>query len=322
MVQRLWEEGADMHMANEWPSLPYEDWKDTYATLHLFEQIVGKVKLALTPWTNHAWHAALYLGSRGLTTGPLAYGVRTLEIAFDFIDHELRIQADEGASRALPLHPQPVAGFYRDMLEMLGQLGFPMRINSMPNEIPDAVRFDTDTLHASYDADYVNRCWHAMLHAHRVFTRFRARYLGKCSPVHFFWGSFDLAVTRFSGRRAPPHPAGVPNLPDWVAREAYSHEVSSVGFWPGGAALPEAVFYSYAYPEPAGFALAPLRPEGAYYHPRMREFVLPYDVVRNAPAPDELLMDFCQSTYEAAADGGKWNRAELEFGPDEPVSSR
>src|SRR5690349_9012687 len=188
-----------MHMANEWPSLPYEEWKDTYATLHLFTQIVGKVKLMLMPWTNHSWHVALYLTARGLGTGPIPYGMRTVDIAFDFIDHELRIQTADGETRTLPLHPQPVAGFYRDVLDTLGQLGLPVKIIPMPNEIPDAIPCDQDTIHASYDADYANRCWHAMLHAHRVLSRFRARYLGKCSPVHFFWGSFDLAVTRFSG---------------------------------------------------------------------------------------------------------------------------
>lgn len=307
-----------MHMADEWPSLPYEEWKDTHATLHLYTQIVGKVKLMLMPWTNHSWHVALYLTARGLGTGPVPYGVRTLEIAFDFIDHVLRIQTDDGAVRLLPLHPQPVAGFYRDVLQALDELGLPVKIFPMPNEIPDAIPCDQDTTHASYDADYANRCWHAMLHAQRVLSRFRARFTGKCSPVHFFWGSFDLAVTRFSGRRAPPHPGGVPHLPNWVAREAYSHEVSSVGFWPGGPALPEPVFYSYAYPEPAGFATAAVRPQGAYYHAQLREFVLPYELVRNAQSPDDLLLDFCQSTYEAAADLGKWNRADLEYGPGEP----
>lgn len=311
-----------MHMANEWPSLPYEEWKDTCATLHLFTQIVGKVKLMLMPWTNHSWHAALYLTARGLGTGPMPYGLRTVDIAFDFIDHVLRIQTADGATRTLPLHPQPVAGFYRDVLDTLGQLGLPVKIVPMPNEIPDAIPCDQDTVHASYDADYANRCWHAMLHAHRVLSRFRARYLGKCSPVHFFWGSFDLAVTRFSGRRAPPHPGGVPNLPDWVAREAYSHEVSSVGFWPGGPALPTPVFYSYAYPAPPGFATAPVLPEGAYYHAQLGEFVLPYELVRNAQSPDDMLMDFCQSTYDAAASLGHWNRAELEFAPERRTARR
>jgi hypothetical protein len=311
-----------MHMANEWPSLPYEDWKDTYATLHLYTQIVGKTKLMLMPWTNHSWHAALYLTARGLSTGPIPYGMRTFELAFDFIDHQLRFQTADGATRALPLHPQPVAGFYRDVLETLAQLNLPVKIFPMPNEIPDAIRCDEDTTHASYDADYANRCWHAMLHAHRVLSRFRARYLGKCSPVHFFWGSFDLAVTRFSGRRAPPHPGGVPNLPDWVAREAYSHEVSSVGFWPGGPGLPAPVFYSYAYPEPPGFSTAAILPEGAYYHDQLREFVLPYELVRNAQSPDDMLMDFCQSTYEAAANLARWDRGELEYAAQEPLPPR
>jgi hypothetical protein len=304
--------------SNAWPPLPYDEWKDTYATLHLWTQIVGKIKLALMPWTNHSWHAALYLNVRGLSTGPMPYGVRTVQIVFDFIGHQLRIGTADGALRVLPLRAQPVADFYQEVLGTLGQLSLPVSIRPMPNEIADAVPCDQDRLHASYDGDAANRCWSAMLQSARVLQRFRARYTGKCSPVHFFWGSFDLAVTRFSGRRAPPHPGGVPNLPDWVAREAYSQEVSSCGFWPGGDALPEPVFYAYAYPEPDGFASSAVQPAAAYYHPQLHEFVLPYEAVRLAHSPDDLLMEFCQSTYEAAAMLGAWNRAELEYAPGEP----
>jgi hypothetical protein len=300
------------NIANAWPPLPYEDWKDTYATLHLWLQVVGKVKLALSPWTNHSWHVALYLSARGLTTGPIPYGERTLQIDVDFIGHELRIATADGALRVLPLRAQPVADFYNELLGTLAQLALPVTIHPMPNEIPDAIPCDQDRLHASYDGEAARRCWSAMLQAARVLQRFRAGFTGKASPVHFFWGSFDLAVTRFSGRRAPPHPGGVPNLPDWVAREAYSHEVSSCGFWPGGPALPEPVFYAYAYPEPPGFASSPVRAAGAYYHPQLREFVLPYEAVRQADAPDELLMAFCQASYEAAANAANWDRAELE----------
>ncbi len=298
---------------DEWPALPYERWKDTYATLHLWTQVVGKVKLALMPWTNHSWHTALYLTARGLTTGPLPYGARTLQIDFDFSEHRITVVTAEGALRVLPLEAQSVAGFYRKLMRTLDELALPVSIHPMPNEIPDAIRCDLDEAHCSYDAEAANRCWTAMLQAQRVFQRFRSGYIGKCSPVHFFWGSFDVAVTRFSGRHAPPHPGGVPNLPDWVAREAYSHEVSSVGFWPGGPALPEPVFYSYAYPEPPGFSKVGVRPAAAYYHPDLREFVLPYEAVRRAHSPDDELMAFCQSSYDAAADLGGWNRAELEY---------
>jgi hypothetical protein len=303
--------------SSAWPPLPYAEWKDTYATLHRWTQVVGKVKLGLMPWTNHSWHAALYLTVRGLTTGPLPFGIRSLQLDFDFIDHQLRIATDDGALRVLPLRAQTVADFYQEVLGTLDQLGLPVSIHPMPNEIPDAVPCDQDREHGSYDADAAYRCWRAMLQAARVLQRFRARFTGKCSPVHFFWGSFDLAVTRFSGRRAPPHPGGVPNLPDWVAREAYSQEVSSCGFWPGGEALPEPVFYAYAYPEPDGFAASPVRPAAAYFHPQLREFVLPYEAVRLAHSPDDLLMEFCQSTYEAAAMLASWNRDQLEFAPGE-----
>ena len=237
----------------DWPALPYEEWKDTLETLHRWTQIVGKVRLAQTPWINHSWHVPLYVTARGLTTSPVWYGSRTFEIAFDFLDHRLRIETDDGAEAQIALRPLPVADFYREVFAQLAGLGIEIGIRTMPCEIPEAVPFDQDRSHASYDAEAATRFWRALVQVDRVFKTFRARFAGKASPVHFFWGSFDLAVTRFSGRRAPAHPGGVPNLPDYVAREAYSHEVSSCGFWPGGGAFPEAVFYSYAYPEPAGF---------------------------------------------------------------------
>jgi len=309
-----------MSSPNDWPALPYDSWKETYATLHLWTQIVGKIKLAQMPWINHSWHVTFYLTARGLTTLSIPHRARSFQIDFDFIDHQLRIENSDGARRVLPLRPQPVADFYHAVLAALDELGLPMKIHPMPCEIPDAIPFDQDRVHASYDPEYANRCWRVMTQTQRVLQQFRARYCGKCSPVHFFWGSFDLAVTRFSGRRAPPHPGGVPHLSDRVAREAYSHEVSSCGFWPGGAALPSPVFYAYAYPEPAGFASAKVRPGAAFYHADLREFVLPYDEVRQAQSPDEMLLDFCQSTYEATAELGNWKRAELEceFNPGGP----
>ena len=268
------------------------------------------------PWMNHSWHVALYLTSRGLTTLAIPHGERSFQIDFDFIDHRLRIDSSDGLTRSLLLRAQPVADFYRELLAALDEMDLPVRIHPMPNEIADAIRLDQDRDHASYDGSAVNRCWRVMMHTQRVLERFRARYCGKCSPVHVFWGSFDMAVTRFSGRRAPEHPGAVPHLPDWVAREAYSHEVSSCGFWPGGPALPEPVFYGYAYPEPAGFASAIVRPDAAYYHPQLREFVLPYEQVRQAPSPEDMLLDFFQSVYEAAADLAHWERSALEVAPD------
>ncbi len=297
--------------ATSWPPLPYEEWKDTLATLHLWTQVVGKIRLAQAPWTNHSWHVPFYVTSRGLTTSPIPYGTRTFEMVFDFLDHELRILTGEGAVESVRLVEQPVADFYRDVLGRLGALGLDIEIRTMPCEIPDAIPFDQDREHATYVAEQATRFWRVLVQADRVLKAFRSPFLGKSSPVHFFWGGFDLAVTRFSGRRAPPHPGGVPNMPDWVARDAYSHEVSSCGFWPGGAALPQAVFYAYAYPEPEGFKTAPMLPAAARYHPGLSEFVLAYDDVRTANAPDEALLEFLQSTYEAAADRG-WDRAALE----------
>ncbi|HEX8088149.1 MAG TPA: DUF5996 family protein [Blastocatellia bacterium] len=300
------------HAADQWPSLPFQEWEDTYATLHMWAQVVGKIRLIQTPWINHSWHATLYVTSRGLTTSPIPYGGRTFQINFDFIDHSLLIQTSQGEVKTMQLSPRPVADFYAELFDKLAELNLKVKIHTTPNEVATPIPFEKDHAHASYDADHANRFWRALVQADRVFKQFRARFIGKCSPVHFFWGSFDLAVTRFSGRRAPQHPGGVPHLPDWVAREAYSHEVSSCGFWPGSAQTPEPVFYAYAYPEPEGFSNATVRPKGAAYNSGLREFIFPYDEVRQASSPDEALLEFLQSSYEAAADLGAWNRPELE----------
>ena len=295
-----------------WPAIPYEEWKATLATLHLWTQIVGKVRLVQTPWVNHSWHVPFYVTARGLTTSPIPYGARSFEIRFDFLDHQVVIETIEGGVEVISLAPRTVADFYQELFARLKALGLDISIRTTPSEIPDVIPFEQDRVHAAYDAEQVTRFWRALVQADRVLRTFRSRFIGKASPVHFFWGGFDLAVTRFSGRRAPLHPGGVPNLPDWVAREAYSHEVSSCGFWPGGEALPEPVFYSYAYPEPEGFKRATVRPAGARYHSDLGEFVLPYDVVRQASSPDAALLEFLQDTYEAAADLAGWDRQALE----------
>jgi hypothetical protein len=299
-------------MTEPWPSLPLDAWSDTCATLHLWTQIVGKIRLAQSPWVNHGWSVALYVTARGLTTSPIPCGTRDFQVDFDFIDHRLLIRSSDGAIGTVALRPQSVASFYRQLWTELGRLDLPVKINAKPNEVEDPIPFAQDERHASYDPDYANRFWRALMQSHRVFKRFRARFIGKCSPVHFFWGAPDLAVTRFSGRTAPEHPGGVPHLPDAVTREAYSHEVSSSGFWPGGGAIPYAAFYSYAYPEPRGFAEAPVRPDAAFYSPDLREFILPYDAVRQARSPDDTLLEFLQATYEAAANLGRWDRGALE----------
>ena len=299
--------------AQRWPELPYAAWKDTRDTLHLWTQVVGKVRLALTPWLNHSWHVALYVTARGLTTSPIPIGDAAFQIDFDFIDHVLWVRTSGGKSRKVMLSPMPVAEFYAALMATLGELGISVHISTMPNEIADAIPFDQDYTHAAYDRDYANRFWRVLLRTHDVLLHFRTAFLGKVSPVHFFWGSFDLAVTRFSGRLAPRHPGGVPHLPDTVAREAYSHEVSSAGFWPGGGGPVEyAAFYSYAYPAPKRFAEALVRPAEAYFNKELGEFILPYDAVRTARDPDATLMDFLQSTYEAAADLVEWDRKTLE----------
>ena len=306
----------DFTNAEPWPSLPLEAWSETYATWHLWSQIVGKVRLAQTPWLNHAWHATLYVTARGLTTSPIPHGSRAFEIGFDFVDHRLTVQTSDGGTGGFALEPMTVATFYARLLQELGRLGVPVQIHRTPNEVPDPIPFDLDDTHRAYDREYAGRFWRILVQADRVFKAFRARFGGKCSPVHFFWGAPDLAVTRFSGRAAPEHPGGVPNLPDWVTRDAYSHEVSSAGFWAGGGPIPYPVFYSYAYPEPAGFAEAAIRPREAFYSPDFHEFVLAYDVVRQAESPDDTLLEFLQTTYEAAAGLGGWDRAALERGAD------
>jgi hypothetical protein len=295
-----------------WPELPLNSWRDTCATVQLWTQIVGKIRLTLTPWLNHSWHVTLYVTGRGLSTSPIPYGTRNFEIEFDFIDHALRISVSDGATRQFALAGHSVASFYARIMALLAELGIAVAIEETPNELPDPVSFPVDTTHASYDAEAVRRFFAILVNADRVFKQFRTAFLGKASPVHFFWGSFDLAVTRFSGRRAPRHPGGVPSLPDAVACEAYSHEVSSAGFWPGSGAIDYPAFYSYAYPEPDGFRSAPVKPDDAFFSEAVGEFILPYDAVRTADDPDKALLDFLQSTYEAAANAAKWDRETLE----------
>jgi hypothetical protein len=274
--------------------------------------MVGKTRLALAPPLNHWWHITLYVTARGLTTSPMPYGVRSFQVDFDFIDHNLLIRTNEGATRALALVPRTVADFYREYTGMLDALGFRIKLRTTPCELEDRLPFHEDRQHSAYDPDYVSRCWKILARTSRVLEQFRGGFVGKCSPVHFFWGAFDLACTRFSGRKAPVHPGGVPNLPDWAVREAYSHECISAGWWPGGGPLPEPSFYSYSYPEPEGFSAAAVQPDGAYYHPELREFVLPYETVRLAPNPEKNLLQFFQTTYEAGATLGGWDRQALE----------
>ena len=295
-----------------WPSLPLEAWTDTYATLHLWTQVVGKVRLVQSPPINHSWHTTLYVTARGLTTSPIPHGGRTFQIDFDFIDHQVIVQASDGSAAHFALEPQSVATFYARLMQALDSLGLHAGIYRFPNEVPEPIRFDQDETHRSYDPEYANRFWRVLVQADRVFKEFRSRFIGKCSPVHFFWGAPDLAVTRFSGRTAPEHPGGIPNLPDRITREAYSHEVSSCGFWPGGGTIPYAAFYSYAYPAPEGFSATTVKPEAAFYSTDFGEFILPYDAVRQSESPDRTLLDFLQSTYEAAADLAGWDRGALE----------
>jgi len=296
---------------NSWPALPLAQWKDTYGTLHMWTQIVGKIRLALAPLVNHWWNVTLYVTPRGLTTSAMPYNDRLIRIDFDFIDHMVLIQTTDGSTKSISLRPRSVAEFYQEMMAAIGSLGMPVKIWTTPVEVPDRTPFENDRKHAAYDPEYAQRVWRIMAQASRVFTEFRSRFIGKVSPIHFFWGSFDLAVTRFSGRTAPSHP-GVPNCGRFVAVEAYSHEVSSCGFWPGGGPVNEPSFYAYAYPEPQAFKDYPVKPQEAFYHTGMGEFLLPYDVVRNAKSPDEVLLSFMQTTYEAAATCAKWERRALE----------
>ena len=294
-----------------WPALSYPAWRDTAATLHLWMQIVGKVRLALTPWVNHSWQVPLYVTARGLGTSVIPSEDEIFEIDFDLIGHRLLVRTSRGTERTIALEPRTVADFHLQIIGLLDDMGIAVRIGDMPNEIANPVPFSRDRSHASYDAGAAHAFWRVLVQADRLFKLFRSGFLGKVSPVHFFWGSFDLAVTRFSGRTAPPHPGGVPSLPDAVVREAYSHEVSSAGFWPGNDAFPHAVFYSYAYPQPSGFREARV-PPAARFEESLGEFILPYDAVRAAMDPDALLLEFLTSTYAAAADAGRWDRAALE----------
>jgi len=296
---------------HRWPALDYAQWRDTALTLQLWTQIVGKVRLALTPWRNHGWQVPLYVTARGLGTSAIPTAAGAIDIEFDFVDHRLVCRSSTGRSEAIELRPMSVAAFYGKVMAALEDLGTPIHIHRLPNEVADPIPFDEDEQHASYDAEAAHRFWQALLQVDRIFGLFRSGFLGKVSPVHFFWGSFDLAMTRFSGRKAPLHPGGVPGLPDDITREAYSHEVSSAGFWPGSDNFPQAAFYSYAYPEPSGFRDAPI-PKEATFEEAMGEFVLSYDAVRNAADPDALLLDFLSATYAAAADAAGWDRAALE----------
>ncbi len=290
-----------------WPALPLEAWEPTRATLHMWTQIVGKVRLALSPYVNHWWQVPLYVSARGLTTSPIPYGGETFEILFDFIEHVLFIQKSDGKAETLCLSPKSVSQFYSEVMATLRSMDVAVKIWTMPVEIPDPIPFDKDQTHASYDPDYANRFWRTLVSADAILKEFRGRFIGKASPVHFFWGSFDLAVTRFSGRRAPEIPGA-----DRITREGYSHEVSSVGWWPGDKLVKGPTFYAYAAPEPLGFPEAPVRPATASYNTELSQFLLSYDDVRGAASPREALLEFCQTTYEAAATLGKWNRAELE----------
>jgi Family of unknown function (DUF5996) len=293
-----------------WPSLPLEEWRDTYATLHMWTQIVGKVRLVFSPRINHWWQVPLYVTSRGLTTSPIPHGDGAFEIDFDFIDHRLRIKTSGGDEKVMELRPRSVADFYGELMGALGSLGIEAKITARPDEVPDPIPFAEDHAHASYDAEYANRLWRILVQTDRVFSEFRARFIGKNSPVHFFWGSFDLAVTRFSGRRAPEREGADP-----ITREAYSHEVISHGFWPGSGTIQYPAFYSYTAPEPQGLPQAKVRPAAAFYNPETAGFILPYDEVRMAGSPDDALMEFLQSTYEAGADLANWDRASLEREP-------
>ena len=290
-----------------WPELPLSAWADTYATLHMWTQIVGKVRLALCPHVNHWWEVPLYVSARGLATSPIPYAKGIFEIEFDFISHKLDVVTSGGEKRSIPLVPRTVANFHAEFMALLRSLEIEAKIWNMPVEVPNPIRFDQDRTHGAYDPHYANAFWRTLVSVDAVFKEFRSRFIGKVSPVHFFWGSFDLAVTRFSGRPAPVRPGA-----DSITREAYSHEVSSVGFWPGGGDVKGAAFYSYAAPAPLGFGEHPVRPAAAAYNQQMGEFLLMYDDVRASESPRNAILEFCQSTYEAAADLGKWDRSKLE----------
>ncbi|MDQ1365079.1 MAG: hypothetical protein QOE57_1121 [Acidimicrobiaceae bacterium] len=304
-------------MTAPWPDLTLSAWQDTCDTLHMWTQVVGKIRLALEPMINHWWQVPLYVSARGLTTSLMHSGGQGLEVEFDFVEHILDLRRSDGQRREVALEPRSVASFYRATMTALEELDVHVKIVPRPVEVEVAIPFEEDEQHHSYDADAAQRFWLALVQAHRAMYEFRARFIGKASPVHFFWGAPDLAVTRFSGRPAPKHRGGVPNCPDWVQEMAYSHEVHSCGFWPGGSE--EGSFYAYAYPQPDGFAEWPVQPDAAYFDDRLGEFILPYRAVRAADNPDALLLAFFQSTYEAAADLAGWDRAALEIAPDMPA---
>ena len=297
---------------NMWPELSIASWKDTCVTVHRWTQIIGKIRTVQMPWINHSWHVTLYVTPRGLTTLSMPHGKRTLQIDFDFIEHRLLLHSSDGAMKTIELVSMSVADFYSRVMSALDEMSLPVVIHGSPNEVDPSVPFAKDAENNSYDPESIRSFHQALVQTDRVMQRFRAGFRGKCSPVHFFWGSFDLAVTRFSGRTAPEHPGGFPNMPDWITREAYSHEVSSCGFWPGGGDQ-EAIFYSYAYPSPDGFSDAPVQPAAAGYSNEMGEFILPYEAIQRSESPDEDLLAFFQSTYEAAAEKADWDREALEW---------
>ena len=298
--------------ANLWPDIEFNNWKYTLATLHIWAQIVGKIRLRSMPWLNHSWHVTLYVTSKGLSTGSMPYASGIFEIEFNFHHHILTITTSKGADQKVKLFPRTVTDFYTELFDKLKQAGVDITIHGAPNEIETAIPFEKDVVHKTYNSEQAQHFWQALVQVHKVFTKFRAGFRGKCSPVHFFWGAFDLAVTRFSGDTAPLHSGGAPNMPLHVMQEAYSHEVSSCGFWPGNDAFPHAAFYAYCYPTPAGFSEQPVKPAEAFYSKEMGEFFLLYDVVRKAANPEETLMEFLNSTYDAAAVTGNWNRNDLE----------
>lgn len=300
-------------MQQKWEVLSYQKGKDTYDTLHLFMQIVGKIKLAVVPWVNHSWHITLHVTPRGVTTQTMAYQNRSFQIDFDFIEHQLKVSTSQGELRQLDLHNLSVAEFYHKIFEILAALNIDITIKPIPVEITDPIPFEQDTIHATYHEEQVRAFHQALLNIQPVFMEFRSPFKGKCSPVHFFWGSFDLALSLFSGRKAPKHPGGIPGLPNWVAEEAYCREVSSCGFWTGNEVLPEAAFYCYLYPEPEGYKNAAIQPTQAYYHPMLKEFILPYSAVQQADDPAKTLRAFLDSTYKAGAGLAKWDREALEI---------
>jgi len=298
--------------ANLWPDIDFNTWKDTLATVHCWVQIIGKIRLKSMPWLNHSWHVTLYVTPKGLSTGSMPFASGIFEIEFNFHESLLTITTSNNIQQEVKLYPRTVADFYTEVFDKLRQAGINLTIHQAPNEIETAIPFEKDNVHKTYNKEQMLNFWQALVHVHNVFTKFRATFRGKCSPVHFFWGAFDLAVTRFSGRIAPEHPGGAPNMPLHVMQEAYSHEVSSCGFWPGSDAFPNAAFYAYCYPTPAAFAEQPVEPQEAFYSKEMGEFFLLYDVVRKASNPEKILMQFLNSTYKASAVTGNWNRDLLE----------